>query len=161
MMQRAYIALGSNLAEPLKQVTVAVEAINALGSVITVSPWYQTTAIGPGEQPDYVNGVLLLETALTPLALLDALQQIEQQQGRVRDIRWGARTLDLDILLFEDLTIHNERLDIPHPRMTERGFVMYPLADIAAELILPNGERVLDVKNRLSQQGLEKLPQTR
>lgn len=161
MQHQSFIALGSNLKEPLQQVIDAVEAIKSLGRVVECSPWYASVAIGPGEQPDYVNGVLLLETALEPHALLKALQTIESQQGRIRDIRWGARTLDLDILLFDNDIIETNDLIVPHPRMTERAFVMYPLADIAADLVLPHGESVADVKARLSQVGLEKLAQTR
>lgn len=161
MTHRSYIALGSNLDNPQKQVEQAVIAIAALGNILTQSPWYQSTAVGPGQQPDYINGVICLDTELDAHSLLAALQQIEQQQGRVRDVRWGARTLDLDILLFDDQLINSTTLQVPHPRISERHFVIWPLHDIAPQLIIPDGEPVTKLKARLSQQGLEKLPQTR
>ncbi len=160
-MNISYIALGSNLASPLHQVTTAVSDIAKLGNITARSSWYRSKAIGPGEQDDYVNGVLRLETGLEALELLNELQTIENQHGRVRNIRWGARTLDLDILLFNRDVFNSETLTTPHPRMTERNFVIYPLCEIAPELILTNNQTVMDIKKSLSGQGLEKLSQNR
>ena len=145
-MTPVYIALGSNLQEPARQLCLAVTAVSQLpdSHIERVSSTYRSAAVGPGAQPDYLNAVLRLGTRLGPLKLLDALQQIEQSQGRVRGERWGARTLDLDILLYGDSQIDSERLTIPHPAMRQRNFVLYPLAEIAERnLVLPDGT-VLD-----------------
>lgn len=138
----AYIGLGSNLQDPANQLRDALQSLAETPGVsrVTVSPFYRSVAIGPGEQPDYVNAVAAIETTLSPLDLLDVLQGIEQAQGRVRgSIRWTARTLDLDLLLYGDQVIHHERLTVPHPRMTERNFVLRPLLDLAPDLRLPGG----------------------
>ena len=108
-------------------------------SVAACSAFYSSAPIGPGEQPDYVNAVACLETELDATALLDALQEIENRHGRERSIRWGARTLDLDILLFGSEIIDTARLSVPHPRMAERNFVLQPLAELAPELTMPDG----------------------
>jgi 2-amino-4-hydroxy-6-hydroxymethyldihydropteridine diphosphokinase len=131
-MIRACIGLGSNLQDPAAQLQAAVDALARLpGSAITAgSPLYRSAAVGPGTQPDYLNAVITLETTLAPEALLDALQAIEQAQGRRRTLRWGPRTLDLDILLYGDRQICLPRLQVPHPAMAQRHFVLYPLADI-------------------------------
>jgi 2-amino-4-hydroxy-6-hydroxymethyldihydropteridine diphosphokinase len=157
-MTLTYIALGSNLEQPLLQVTQAITALKTLGNLQAQSPWYRSQAIGPADQPDYINGVVALETELSPHELLKQLQAIEQKQGRVRDIRWGARTLDLDILLYGEQIIESADLQIPHPRMKERAFVIFPLSDIAPQLQLPCGENVMQLKPALQQQQLEKLP---
>ncbi len=144
-MTSAYIALGSNLSGPLGQLQRATDALHELPDtrLERISRVYHSAAVGPGEQPDYLNAVVCVETSLAALDLLDALQAIETAQGRVRTERWGARTLDLDLLLYGDATIDCSRLRVPHPRMCERAFVLLPLADIAAaNLQLPNGEEL-------------------
>ncbi|WP_455380060.1 2-amino-4-hydroxy-6-hydroxymethyldihydropteridine diphosphokinase, partial [Acidihalobacter prosperus] len=99
---------------------------------------YINPPMGPRDQPDYVNAVALIQTALPPLKLLEELQLVEAQQGRVRDgVRWGPRTLDLDLLLYGDKIIRDSRLIVPHPGMHERNFVLYPLAEIAPQLVIP------------------------
>lgn len=140
-MTRCFIALGSNLAQPLSQVSSAVEALKTLphSSLISVSPWYQSKAIGPGTQDDYINGVAELDTACGAEELLLQLQAIENAQGRERTQRWGARTLDLDLLLYGNQVIDLPTLTVPHPRMLQRNFVLYPLFDIAPQLNLPDG----------------------
>lgn len=153
----AYIGIGSNLAEPQKQVRHAITALRSVpaSTLLAVSPWYGSHPVGgPAGQPDYVNGVACLQTRLAPHHLLDALQAIEQQQSRERHTRWGARTLDLDLLLYGDQSLHDERLTVPHPRMTERAFVLAPLADIAPRLVLPNGCSVASSLAQLSTDGL-------
>ncbi|MEH6592102.1 MAG: 2-amino-4-hydroxy-6-hydroxymethyldihydropteridine diphosphokinase [Halioglobus sp.] len=145
-MSTAYIALGSNLDNPAAQLRQAFSALHHLHdtTVSVASPVYRSTAVGPGEQNDYLNAVVAMATQLTPLALLEALQALEQQQGRVRTIRWGPRTLDLDILLYDQLQMDTPVLTIPHVAIAERNFVLYPLADITGpEFVLPNGA-VLD-----------------
>lgn len=117
--------------------------------------------MGPQDQPDYVNAVAKVSTTLAPLALLDALQQIEQQQGRQRKAeRWGPRSLDLDILLYGHHTIVSERLTVPHYGLTQREFVLYPLAEIAPQLVLPCGTPLQTLLSRIPLNGLEKLSAT-
>ena len=156
-MNTSYIALGSNLDNPLQHVKTAVSDIAKLGTVAACSSWYRSDPVGPQDQPDFINGVLALETHLAPLPLLDALQHIEQSHQRVRDQHWGPRTLDLDILLYNDQVVALERLSIPHPWMTERGFVLFPLLEIAPTLVMPNGEAVVTLASQLDPTALEKL----
>lgn len=155
----AYIGLGSNLDDPLAQVKSAIMELENIPhiSVQATSALYRSRAVGPGEQPDYVNAAALLNTQLTPLELLDAMQAIEQVHRRVRREHWGPRTLDLDILLLDQLTIDSERLKVPHPYLTQRNFVLYPLADIAPELFLPDGTALKDLIARCPQDGLKRL----
>lgn len=141
--QLAYIGLGSNLAQPQQQLARAKAALAAIAqsTLVGFSSLYQTKAVGP-PQPDYLNAVAALRTHLAPLALLDALQSIEQAQLRERGLHWGPRTLDLDLLLYGNSVITHERLSVPHPYLEVRGFVLAPLHDLAPELVLPNGHRV-------------------
>lgn len=148
MTQIAYIAIGSNLADPVLQATTAIEKLKTLpqSTFLKASMLYSSQPMGPQDQPDYINAVVAIETQLTPLALLDCTQKIEQQQGRERkEERWGARTLDLDIILYGNKIIHNERLTIPHYGMKTREFVLYPLAEIAPDLQLPDGEKLSEL----------------
>ena len=140
-MAQVYIALGANLADPIGQLNRACQALLSLaeGDSLSVSPFYRSAPMGDVEQPDYVNAVAGFKTTLSPIDLLDALQAIENQQGRVRELRWGPRTLDLDLLLYDDQSIDIPRLTVPHYGMRERSFVLVPLSDIAPELILPDG----------------------
>lgn len=146
-MQRAWIGLGSNLGDPLAQLQRAVSALSSLpdSTLAAVSDAYRNPALtlpGSAPQPDYLNAVAALDTLLEPLALLDALQAIENEQGRVREQRWGARTLDLDLLLLGDLILDTPRLLLPHPAIPQRLFVLQPLIDLAPELILPDGRTI-------------------
>ena len=139
---KAYLALGSNLADPLHQVQSALDALAGLPqtSLLALSPFYRTPPYGPPDQPDYLNAAVLLETGLAPEALLDQTQRIELEQGRVRkDERWGPRTLDLDIMLFGDLTLATPRLTVPHYDMRNRAFMLVPLLSIAPDLVFPDG----------------------
>nr|WP_202629979.1 MULTISPECIES: 2-amino-4-hydroxy-6-hydroxymethyldihydropteridine diphosphokinase [Cronobacter] len=148
----AFIALGSNLAEPLTQVNNALAALARIpGSrVVATSSFYRTPPLGPQDQPDYLNAAVALETTLSAEALLDNTQRIELEQGRVRKAeRWGPRTLDLDIMLFGDATINTERLIVPHYDMKNRAFMLLPLSEIAPALRFPDGERLADVLERL------------
>lgn len=141
-MNAVYLGLGSNLQNPLAQLRAAVRSLDSLPDteLVAVSGVWRSAAIGPGEQPDYLNAVARLSTGLTPHQLLDRLQDIENSQGRERAVRWGARTLDLDILLYGDMQLHDERLVIPHPRMRQRDFVLQPLFEVATgTLMLPDG----------------------
>lgn len=158
-MRRCFIGLGSNLAEPRRQLEAALTALAALprSKLLRISSFYRSAPIGPGEQPDYVNAVAELETELAPLELLDQLQAIEAAQGRERSLRWGARTLDLDILLFGGECISSERLSLPHPRMAERNFVLQPLAELEPELELPTGEKLQALLAQCPHNPLQKL----
>nr|WP_217706220.1 2-amino-4-hydroxy-6-hydroxymethyldihydropteridine diphosphokinase [Cronobacter sakazakii] len=148
----AFIALGSNLAEPLSQVNNALAALARIpGSrIVATSSFYRTPPLGPQDQPDYLNAAVALETTLSAEALLDNTQRIELEQGRVRKAeRWGPRTLDLDIMLFGDATINTGRLTVPHYDMKNRAFMLLPLSEIAPALRFPDGERLVDVLERL------------
>jgi len=144
-MSIAYIAVGSNLSDPVTQANQAIDALKQLpkSRFIATSSLYSSTPMGPQNQPDYINAVVAIETDLLPLELLDCTQAIEQEQGRVRkDERWGPRTLDLDIILYGNEVISSERLTIPHYGMRVREFVLYPLAEIAPSLQLPDGTKL-------------------
>ncbi|WP_182057202.1 2-amino-4-hydroxy-6-hydroxymethyldihydropteridine diphosphokinase [Pantoea sp. ME81] len=142
-MIRVYLALGSNLADPLHQVDAALAAIDAIPhtSRVATSSLYRTPPYGPPDQPDYLNAVVALDTTLEAEALLDHTQRIELEHGRVRKAeRWGPRTLDIDIMLFGQQTIHTPRLTVPHYDMQNRAFMLVPLLEIAPGLRLPNGQ---------------------
>ena len=145
-----YIGLGSNLDQPLQQVRRACDELKAHPqlSLVKVSPWYNSKPVGPA-QPDYVNGAALLKTCLTAEQLLDILQSIEKQHQRVRAEHWGPRTLDLDILLYGNQCIRNQRLTIPHQHLHERSFALQPLHDISPNLALPNGTLISSLLARL------------
>ncbi|MFV0596171.1 2-amino-4-hydroxy-6-hydroxymethyldihydropteridine diphosphokinase [Shewanella sp.] len=138
-MTQVFVALGANLEDPTAQLDNAVAALSALADnqSLKVSPYYCSAPMGDVVQPDYINAVASFETTLSPIALLDALQEIENTQGRVRRERWGPRTLDLDLLLYDDAIIDVPRLKVPHYGMKERSFVLVPLAAIAPDLVLP------------------------
>jgi len=155
---QVFIALGSNLDNPLRQVESACDALanHHAMSLIRRSPWYRSRAVGP-PQPDYINGVVEIETALQPEPLLDQLQQMEQNQRRVRTQQWGPRTLDLDILLYADWEIQSERLTVPHPHMRARNFVLQPLCDIAPRLSLPNGPSIASLLTTVGTAGLSRM----
>mgnify|MGYP000556847217 CR=1 FL=1 len=157
-MITAYIAVGSNLADPVSQANLAIETLKNLprSTFIATSKLYSSTPMGPQNQPDYINAVVAIQTELTPLELLDCTQKIELEQGRVRkDERWGPRTLDLDIILFGNEVIDSERLTVPHYGMKEREFVLYPLAEIAPSLQLPDGTELTDLLKIVDKNGLD------
>jgi 2-amino-4-hydroxy-6-hydroxymethyldihydropteridine diphosphokinase len=137
-----YIGLGSNLDNPVEQVKQAINELSALddSTLLTQSALYQSTPMGPQDQPDFINAVVKLETVFSAPALLMQLQVIEQQHDRVREQHWGSRTLDLDLLLYGNEAINTENLQVPHPGIPERGFVLYPLYEIAPDLEIPMGE---------------------
>ena len=144
---RCYIAIGSNLADPVAQAKEAIIALQALpeSRFISVSSLYASKPMGSQQQPDYINAVACIDTCLAPIDLLDALQHIENEQGRVRKEHWGARTLDLDILLYGDEVMSTPRLTVPHYGMKVREFVLYPLAEIAPQLQLPCGQALSEL----------------
>lgn len=155
-----YIGLGANLAQPVQQLERAVLALHNLKDtqVVKVSGFYASKPMGPQDQPDYVNAVAALSTGLSAAELLTELQQIELDQGRQRkDERWGPRTLDLDILLFGDQVIQTERLTVPHYGIKVREFVLYPLAELDSELILPDGSKLSELLKMVPLNGLTRL----
>jgi 2-amino-4-hydroxy-6-hydroxymethyldihydropteridine diphosphokinase len=133
MTTKTYIGLGSNLGDSRQILSEAIAKLKTLGAV-KVSRLYQSPPMGPQDQPNYLNAVAELHTDLTPLDLLDQLQRFEQEAGRVRLRRWGERTLDLDLLIYGNEKIQNERLTVPHVGILERDFVVIPLLDLDADL---------------------------
>ena len=160
-MERVYIGLGSNLAEPRQQLHGALDALAGIpdSQLAAVSSLYLSDPLGPSDQPRYNNAVAALNTSLSPLDLLNALQAIEQAHGRERKAeRWGPRTLDLDILLFGDRLIDEPRLKVPHYHLHARAFVLYPLAEIApANLHLADGRGLSALLAACPFIGLERL----
>lgn len=158
-MKRACVALGSNLGDPRQQVLAAMEALAGLPGtrVVARSALYCTLPWGLAEQPPFVNAAALLETALAPHDLLDALLQLEHQAGRVRGVRNGPRTLDLDLLHMDGVQWDDARLTLPHPRIGERAFVLLPLADLLPDLVLPGQGRVADLLAAADCRGCERL----
>ena len=131
-MNKVFIGLGSNLDAPLSQLKKAIERLKQLKTLnfISASDFYCSSPMGPQDQPDYINAVVEVSTTLSAEQLLDELQKIEHEQGRIRKQHWGARTLDLDILLYGNEVINSERLIVPHSGISQRNFVLYPLQDL-------------------------------
>jgi 2-amino-4-hydroxy-6-hydroxymethyldihydropteridine diphosphokinase len=159
---RVYIGLGSNLEQPQQQILTAIHDIKAIAGVelVAQSSLYHSPPMGPQDQPDYINAVVAVDTELAPLALLDALQHIEQSHGRVRKRHWGERTLDLDILLVDDKVISEPRLTVPHPGIAERAFVVYPLAEIAPDLLIPGKGKLSDIQANCPLDGLKQVEES-
>lgn len=157
----AYIGLGANLGDPVAQLLSAAEALARLPDtrLLARSPLYRSKPVGHAAQPDYVNAVAALATRLPPRALLNALLRIESQHGRTRAFKNAPRTLDLDLLLYDGLVMHEPGLCLPHPRMLERGFVLQPLADIAADARIPGHGLACDALRRLGAHDLQRLPE--
>jgi 2-amino-4-hydroxy-6-hydroxymethyldihydropteridine diphosphokinase len=157
----AYIALGSNLDDPRAQVLRAVTALHALESsrLVRRSSLYVSRPLGGMDQPDYINAVAAIQTRLSPEELLQELQVTEIRLGRPEvHERWGSRIIDLDLLLLGEEIRATPRLTLPHPGIVQRNFVLYPLAEIAPELVLPGLGRVSDLKERSGSMGLARLP---
>lgn len=153
----AWIGLGSNLDGPASHVTRAVAELADLAGcrLLAASSLYDTEPVGgPPDQPWFCNACMVLATTLSPWLLLDALQAIEAEHGRMRDVRWGPRTLDLDMLVFDDRSINSIRLTLPHPRAHERGFVLAPLAELAPALSLGAHGRVVDCLTSIGRAGV-------
>ncbi len=154
---KAYIALGSNLGDKIENLKSAVCMLEENSSCLVVkkSSLYITKPVGIEDQPEFLNAVVELETSLNPNDLLELCLNIEKRLGRKRTIRWGPRVIDLDILLYDNLTVCEENLKIPHPEMMKRAFVLVPLAEIAPDVILPGGIKALDASSRLEKKGVE------
>jgi len=156
-MTIAYIALGSNLQDPIKQVTRAFEAIAKLEGtqLLARSSLYQTAPVGYDNQPDFINAVAKIETLLPPLELLRQLLALEASFGRERPFPNAPRILDLDLLLYGDVRMQTSELTLPHPRMHERGFVLLPLAEIAPDLVLTHGKTVVELAKNIQQEDIQ------
>ncbi len=155
----AFIGLGSNLADPVTQVTRALEALDRLPQtrLLKRSSLYRSAPVGYLEQPDFINAVAQIETALAPHALLDALLALEQACGRTREFKDAPRTLDLDVLLYDDLQYHAHGLTLPHPQMHRRAFVLRPLLEIAPGCIIPGMGAAAEALSACAGQELERL----
>lgn len=161
-MSRAFIGLGANLGDAAAMVTRAMDDLGAVPAtrVTGRSRLYRSTAVGPAPQPDYVNAVARVETTLTPHRLLDELQALEARHGRVRDgVRWGPRTLDLDLLLYDDLALRDGRLTLPHPEITRRNFVLAPLLELEPGVRIPDFGPAADALGAAGLDGLAPLEQ--
>jgi len=160
-MKTAYIGLGSNLDNPMTQIHEAVDRMRDIPGVTIkkVSSLYRSKPLDSKNQPDFINAVAEIETNLSAVELLHFLQRIETAQKRIRSgKRWGPRTIDLDILLFGDDVIKTSDLQIPHPGLSQREFVVYPLAEVAPNLDLPSGETIADLKAKCPIRELIVLP---
>lgn len=160
MGHQAYIGLGSNMADPVAQVRRALDELAYLPSIrlLAFSSLYRSAPWGCLDQPDFINAVARIETDLTPLRLLKALLEIEHCHGRVREYRNGPRTLDLDILIYDDLQYSDIDLTLPHPRMHQRAFVLQPLVDIAPDCHIPGRGAVAELLRTCVEQHLEREP---
>ena len=148
----AYVGLGSNLDQPVSQIQRAFDELDRLPGTrcLRRSSLYLSRPMGPENQPDYVNAVAQLRTALQPDELLQGLQRIERAHQRIRGERWGPRTLDLDLLLYADAVINEPDLVVPHPGLHERSFVIYPLFDIVPELHIPERGALRDLRQHFA-----------
>jgi 2-amino-4-hydroxy-6-hydroxymethyldihydropteridine diphosphokinase len=153
-----FLGLGSNLEQPVVQLSRALREVHEIANtaLIRVSSFYDTVPIGLADQPNFVNAVAELQTQLSPTELLNHLIEIEAAHKRIRSVRDGPRTLDLDILLYNDIRMNEPMLTIPHPRMHERAFVLWPLAEIAPELAIPGRGYVLELLVGLDVSGVRK-----
>ncbi len=154
-MDRAIVSLGSNIEQPLLQLSLAFKAIQntRLICVGQTSLVYRSAPIGPLDQPDFLNAAVAIDTQLTPINLMEALLDIEKRMGRKRLRRWGERSIDLDLLLYSDLQFESTELVIPHPRLKERLFVLEPLIEILGpEHCLPDGESLQEIRARCEKQ---------
>ena len=159
MPQVAHIGLGSNLDDPVRQVRQALQELGGLArtQLLASSSLYRTAPIGKLDQPDFVNAVAMLDTALSPRELLQELLALEARHGRVRSERNGPRTLDLDLLLLGALVLHEPGLELPHPRMHERAFVLLPLEQVSPDAVIPGRGSVKDLAARLPDQGVTRI----
>lgn len=152
----AYIGLGSNLGDREENLRRALEMMDGLPGtrVLRVSSLYRTEPVGVTDQPEFLNLAVELETELEPKALLISLQKIEDDLGRVRQVRWGSRTIDLDIIYYGDRIVEEPKLEVPHPRANQRAFVLEPLAEIAPDLVDPvTGRSVKEMLEELDRKG--------
>ena len=160
MKVQVFVGIGSNLSEPIKQVNQAIKTFQSFSEIedVRASSLYRTKPLGGMVQPDYINAVVAFTTKLAPFDLLKHLQGMENTQGRVRTgERWSARIIDLDILLYGSQNIAEESLTIPHLGLTERNFVLLPLAELDPDLKLPDNRKITELLTLTAKQGIEKI----
>ncbi|MEZ5185116.1 MAG: 2-amino-4-hydroxy-6-hydroxymethyldihydropteridine diphosphokinase [Candidatus Nanopelagicales bacterium] len=156
-MTRVALSLGANMGDRLAALQSAVTALSAMGDIVGVSDVYETEPVGGPEQPPYYNAVVVLDTTRTAEQVLQAAHAAEQARGRTREIRWGARTLDIDVLAYGQTVSEDPELTLPHPRATQRAFVMIPWAQVDPQFQLPDGRSVESVGAGLSSRGVGRL----
>ena len=156
-MTKIFLGIGGNLGDRREVMRSAVAEIREVLDDVQVSSLYETAAWGVTDQPAFLNAVVRGRTTLAPLEVLDAMQAIEHKLGRVREQHWGPRVIDIDMLLYGDEIIDEPRLTVPHPYMSQRGFVLRPLADLAAGLTLPDGSLVGELLTTVSQDDLRRI----
>ena len=155
--KEVYIGLGSNIEQPYIQIKNAILALNKLPdtNVVADSGYYKSRPMGPDDQPDFINAVVELRTRLSENELLEQCQTIEQQQGRIKKRHWGERTIDLDILLYEDIEMKTDKLEIPHPGICQRDFVYLPLLKLNSEITIPGLGVLKNIVSLQKEQSLE------
>lgn len=156
-MSLAVLALGANLGDPAAALQSAVDALADGGKVLAVSGVYQTAPVGGPPQPDYLNAVVMLDTELTSNEVLTFVHSVEAAAGRERFVRWGPRTLDVDVIVYDDVVSSDPMLTLPHPRAHERAFVLAPWAEIAPTASLPGRGRVVDLLDTVDTTGVRRL----
>ncbi len=157
--ERVFVGLGANVGDAMGRIRQAIAELSRIprSGLLAQSSLYRTAPLGIQDQPDFVNAVVKLRTELSPEELLGDLHRIEQRHGRVRREKNGPRTLDLDLLLYDDLVSHNPSMIIPHPRMHERAFVLFPLNEIAPDSVIPGHGRTSQLLSKLPNQGVTPL----
>ncbi len=155
--ERVFLSLGSNVGDRRANLMAALRRLEAEGvRVVRQSSWYETDPVGYTEQPPFLNLVVEVRTALDPLALLRCAQRVEAALGRVREVRWGPRTVDVDLILYGQRVIRTSELVVPHPRMRERAFVLVPLCEVAPDLLLPDGTPVVTLLPAVADQRVQR-----
>lgn len=159
-MSTAFIGLGSNLGDRAAQIVFALEMLekNPCITQVRSSSFYETTPVGPVTQDDFLNAVAEIETTLEPIQLLTCLLEIERAAGRTRDIRWGPRTLDLDLLAYDQVELQSKQLTLPHPEAAGRSFVLTPWAELAPDWRLSN-RSIAEWLAELDSRGVHRMPQ--
>ena len=159
---KAWLGLGSNLQQPVAQLSEALYSLGETGGVevVQISSFYQTPPWGDEQQDDFINAVAQIETSLDPIPLLHALQSIEDQMGRQRsERRWGPRLIDIDLLLYGELQYQSDELELPHPRMHERAFVLVPLSELDKTLIIPGRGSIKNLLQNTNASRIYRLPE--
>lgn len=155
--ERVFLSLGSNLGDREANLVAALRLLDAEGvRLVRQSSWYETEPVGFTEQPRFLNLVVEVRTGLDPLGLLRCAQRVELALGRVRGVRWGPRTVDVDVLLYGRRVVRTPELVVPHPRMRERAFVLVPLCEIAPDLVLPDGTPVVALLAAVADQRVQR-----
>lgn len=156
-MTTVALSIGANLGDRLDALQSAVDTLAEVGEIVAVSDVYATDPVGGPEQPEYYNAVVVLQTAAEPLAVLACAHRAEQRRDRTREVRWGPRTLDVDVLAYGQMVSDDEVLTLPHPRAVERAFVMVPWSQVDPGFVLPGGATVGDVARALPTDGIRRL----